>query len=94
MIRAVLFTSPGERVNRPDFGCGLRTLVFAPNSDALSGTTQLMVRAALQRWLEAELIVDEVLVEAQESTLTVRVAYTRRADGARLVDTFAGSGRP
>jgi len=94
MIRAVLFTSPGERVNRPDFGCGLRTLVFAPNSDALAGTTQLMVRAALQRWLEAELIVDEVLVEAQESTLTVRVAYTRRADGARLVDTFTGSGRP
>ena len=94
MIRAVLFTSPGERVNRADFGCGLRTLVFAPNSDALAGTTQLMVRAALQRWLEAELIVDAVVVEAQESTLTVRVAYTRRADGARQVDTFSASGRP
>lgn len=91
MIRAVLFTNPGERVNVPDFGCGMRALVFAPNSDALAGTTELMVRGALQRWLEAEILVERVAVEARDETLVVVVAYTRRADGVRRADRFATS---
>ena len=52
LIEQVLFTSPGERVNRPDFGCGLKTLVFMPNSDALAAATQVLTKAALQKWLE------------------------------------------
>src|SRR6267378_5167343 len=51
MIRQVLLTDPGERVDLPEFGCGLRQLIFAPNSDALQATTQLIVRKALDRWL-------------------------------------------
>ena len=50
MIEQVLFTSPGERVNRPTFGSGLLQLVFAPNSDELAGTTQFLVQSALQEW--------------------------------------------
>ena len=47
----MLFTAPGERVNRPDFGSGLLQLVFAPNSDELAGATQFLVQGALQQWL-------------------------------------------
>jgi phage baseplate assembly protein W len=50
LIEQVLFTSPGERVNRPDFGSGLMQLVFAPNSDELATATQFMVQGALQQW--------------------------------------------
>ena len=52
LIYQVLFTSPGERVNRPDFGCGLKQLIFMPNSDALATSTQTIVHGSLQRWHE------------------------------------------
>lgn len=76
MIEQVLFTSPGERVCRPDFGTGLSQLVFAPNSDEVAATLQLLVRGALQLWLGDCIRVDEVLAENRDSTLTVIVRYT------------------
>jgi phage baseplate assembly protein W len=88
MIYQVLFTNPGERVNRPDFGCGLKALVFMPNSDALASATQVLVKAALQKWLEQEITVERVEVEAQDSTLYVTIAYRKRADGERRVEQF------
>ena len=75
MIEQVLFTTPGERVNRPTFGCGLMQLVFSPNSDALAAATQMTVQAALQEWLGELIQVEAVAVEAQESTLYVAVQY-------------------
>ena len=51
LIEQLLFCSPGERVNRPDFGTGLLQLVFAPNSPELAAATQLMIQGALQQWL-------------------------------------------
>ena len=51
MIKQVLFTAPGERINRPDFGCGLRRMVFAPNSEAAASLAQVTVYEALQTWL-------------------------------------------
>src|SRR3989475_4643849 len=83
LIHQVLFTSPGERVNRPDFGCGLKTLVFAPNSDALAAATHVLVRASLQRWLENEIEVEAVQVTAQDERLTVTVVYRLRSGGER-----------
>ena len=47
LIEQVLFTSPGERVNRPTFGCGLTQLLFAPNSPELAAATQFLVQG---RW--------------------------------------------
>jgi phage baseplate assembly protein W len=88
MIFAVLFTSPGERVNRPDFGCGLKALVFGPAGGSMAATTKLLVKAALQRWLTAEIVVDDVDVRAIESELVVTVAYRRRLDGAQRIDEF------
>lgn len=76
MIEQVLFTVPGERVNRPDFGCGLLQLVFAPNSVELAATLQVLVQGALQQWLGDLLRIDEVQVESVDATLSVQVRYT------------------
>jgi hypothetical protein len=88
MIYEVLFTSPGERVNRPDFGCGLKTLVFAPASEAVAAATQVLVKGSLQKWLEAEIEVEDVRVEALESEIRATVVYKRRATGDRRVEQF------
>jgi phage baseplate assembly protein W len=79
-IVQVLFTAPGERVNRPDFGCGLFDLVFDPSNSVLAAATEFAVGQALTRWLGDELIVDAVDVTALEETVTVEVAYVRRRD--------------
>ena len=76
MIEQVLFTSPGERVNRPTFGSGLMQLVFQPNSDELAATTQYLVQGSLQQWLGDLIDVNEVSVENIEETLRVTVQYT------------------
>jgi Bacteriophage baseplate protein W len=78
LIEQVLFTAPGERANRPDFGSGLLQMVFAPNSEQLAATTQFLVQAALQQWLGDRIQVDRVEVEAEDSTLRVTVQYTDR----------------
>jgi phage baseplate assembly protein W len=90
MIHQVLFTSPGERVNRPDFGCGLKTLVFAPASDAVAATTKVLVKGSLQKWLENEIEVEDVDVQAVEAELVVTVVYRLREDGERRVERFGG----
>jgi len=88
MIFQVLFTNPGERVNRPDFGCGLSQLVFMPNSDALATSTQFMVQGSLQRWLADVIQVEQVLVTNEEERLVVDVAYVRLDNGQRRQDRF------
>ena len=77
LIRQVLFTSPGERVNRPEFGCGLMRLVFGPNSEALQAATQFQVQTALQRWLAEVIAVNDVRVTGRDGELDVTVVYTR-----------------
>lgn len=76
MIEQVLFTSPGERVNRPTFGCGLMQLVFQPNSSQLASATQFLVQGALQQWLGDLIQVDEVRVDSEHEQLRVTVVYT------------------
>jgi phage baseplate assembly protein W len=89
MIFQVLFTNPGERVNRPDFGCGLGQLIFMPNSSALATATQFLVHGSLQRWLADVIQVERVVVSAQEERLVVDVAYVRLDTGQRLEDQFS-----
>ena len=88
LIEQVLFTAPGERVNRPDFGTGLLELVFAPESDEMVAATQFMVQGALQQWLGDLIQVEAVLVEPDESTLKITIQYvelrTRERHLARL----------
>ncbi len=88
MIFQVLFTSPGERVNRPEFGCGLKQLVFAPGSDALGAATEQLVHGSLIRWLDPVVSIEAVNVEIEDAELKVRVSYTRRDTGERREDVF------
>lgn len=88
MIEQVLFTAPGERVHRPDFGTGLRQLVFEPNSPGLASATQLLVQGALQHWLGELIQVDDVTVESDDASLTVLVRYTLRQDQQSRVARF------
>ena len=75
LIEAVLFTAPGERVMRPDFGSGLLGLLFEPGGPELTGTVQFMVQSALARWLGNLISVDEVEVDQDDGVLTVEVRY-------------------
>jgi uncharacterized protein len=75
LIRQVLLTAPGERINRPDFGAGIRRMVFAPNSPAVASLAQTFVYQALTRWLATVIKVEDVKVSAVESTLLIDVRY-------------------
>ena len=92
LIEQVLFTAPGERVNRPDFGSGLLRLVFAPNSDELAAATQFLVQASLQQWLGDLIEVNEVLVQSIDASLLVEVQYTVRRNQQRQVAQFTRGG--
>jgi phage baseplate assembly protein W len=78
LIMAVLFTSPGERVGLPEFGCGIAQLVFAPNSDLLASATEALAGAALNRWLNDWIIVQKLEVVSEEAILRIRLSYIRR----------------
>lgn len=88
LIEQLLFTTPGERVHRPDLGTNIRQLVFAPNSDELATATQFMVQGALQHWLGALIQVESVSVRAEEAQLTVQVQYVIRRDLERRTSEF------
>jgi len=88
LIEQVLFTSPGERVNRPTFGTGLMNLVFAPNSPELAAATQLMVQGSLQQILGELIEVEAVEAQSVESTLTVTVRYRIRGSAAKQTAQF------
>jgi Bacteriophage baseplate protein W len=78
MIEQLIFTNPGERVNRPDFGSGITQLIFAPNSPELAATVQFTMQAALQRWLGDLIQVQAVDVKSEDSTLSIAIEYVVR----------------
>ena len=92
MIEEFLFTNPGERVNRRDFGAGLLQLVFAPNSPELAAALQFTIQAGLQRWLGDLIMVQKVVVTCVDSTLQVLVQYVVKSTGAQQSQTFANGG--
>jgi len=94
LIEQVLFTSPGERVMRPDFGSGLLALVFEPNSAALAATTQMLILGALQQHLGHLIAVQSVDVQAVDSTFRIEVCYALLADSTVHLDSFAAPGAP
>jgi len=88
MIEQLLFTNPGERVNRPDFGSGLLQAIFAPNSPELATAMEYTTRAALQRWLGDVIEVHALQFTAEESTLHVLLKYSIRQTGEQRSDSF------
>lgn len=89
LIEQVLFTAPGERVMRPDFGSGLLALVFQPNSITLAATTQMLVQGALQQYLSNLIAVQSVDVTNDDAALRVNVVYTLLRDRTTQSATFA-----
>jgi phage baseplate assembly protein W len=76
LIRQVLFTAQGERINRPDFGAGVKRLVFAPNSPATASLARTLIFQALTTWLGTLIRTDEVKAEAVDERLNITIVYT------------------
>lgn len=85
LIEQIIFTTPGERVNRPDFGTGVMQLVFAPNSEELATATEFMIQGALQQWLGELIQVEAVRVKSEEAILDVTIQYLIRRNQERQV---------
>lgn len=83
MMFQVLFTAPGERINRPDFGCGVKRLVFAPNSEVSAALAQVTIFQALTRWLGTAITVNDVKARAVDEKLEIFITYTLRTRGER-----------
>jgi phage baseplate assembly protein W len=91
MVEQLLFTHPGERPNRPEFGGGLLHLVFAPNGDHLAAALQMSLQAALQRWLGDAIDVQQLDVSSEESQLRVTLSYVLLATGQARQEVFERS---
>ena len=91
MLEMLLFTTPGERVNRPEFGCGLNQMLFAGNSPELQGTVEMTVRAAVQRCLGDVLTIESLAVRVEDSTLEIALAWRLIATGEGEDATFTRS---
>jgi Bacteriophage baseplate protein W len=79
LVEHVLFTAPGERVNRPSFGSGVRQLVFEPTGGEMLGALRMLLQGALQQWLSDQVEVQMVDAEVVDSTLRVAIRYRTRA---------------
>jgi phage baseplate assembly protein W len=91
MIEQLLFTRPGERVNRPDFGCGLLDLVFEPNSPELAAALQVSAEGALQLWLGDVIEVNALTVTADEAALRIDLRYVLLTTGEQMSTVIEGA---
>lgn len=92
LIEQVLFTTPGERVMRPEFGSGIAALVFEPNGSTLAATVQMLVQGALQQYLADVIAVAGVEVVNDDSTVRIDVRYIVLADRSTHLASFTGPG--
>ena len=83
LVLQVLMTAPGERINRPDFGCGVKRLVFAPGGDVAATLAQTTVYQALSKWLPDAISLIEVTARADDAVLQIRVGYVVKARGEK-----------
>jgi phage baseplate assembly protein W len=93
LIEQVLFTTPGERVNRPQFGCGAQGLVFQPNSGGLASATQYLVTSELQRWLAGIAEIKSVVVSTDQAELSIDIEYVNLLTGASRQATLPRTAR-
>ena len=94
LIEQILFTNPGERVNRPDFGGGVLQLLFAPASPEAAATAEFMIRGALQQHLGQRIALDEVTTTASEATLTITISYQILRSGVQATEAFTVEAGP
>lgn len=79
LIKQVLLTSPGERINRPTFGCEIRRMLFSPNSEVAASLAQVTIFQALEKWLGTVISVDNVKVKPIEERIEIRVVFVIKA---------------
>ena len=89
LMEQVLLTSPGERVNRPDFGSGLLGVIFLPGGDVVAAAVQANVQSSLQRWLAELVQVEAVRVDVQDTTVEVTVQYVVQRTQQPQVASFS-----
>jgi len=89
LVEQTLFTYPGERVNRPSFGCGLKHILFEPNSDILALSINTLIQSSLNQFLDHLIIVESVDVKNREAVLEVTVKYMLRRNQKSSVTTFS-----
>lgn len=92
LIEQVLFTIPGERVNLPQFGCGVEQLVFQPNSAPLASAVQYMVKSELQRWLVGIADIKSIVAANDDDVLAITIEYVNLVTGATKQVTLPRSG--
>lgn len=90
LIAQVLFTDPGERVNRPDFGSGVRQMVFGSGNDETISAAQFLVQSSLEQWLGEIINVEDVAVEAEEERLNITIQYTILRTNEAQTTRFTG----
>lgn len=83
LIKQILFTAPGERVNRPDFGCGIKRMVFAPNDPVTASLAQVTIFQSLQRWLGNVIGVHDVTAIAVNERLEIKITYSLKTEQQR-----------
>jgi len=76
LMRQVLLTNPGERINRPDFGCGVKQMLFAPNNEIAESLGKLTIVQALEHWLGSVIEVEHVELSSNEEKLEIHIHYT------------------
>jgi len=79
LVKQILFTAPGERINRPDFGCGIRRQIFAPNDPVTASLVQVTIYQSLKRWLGGVIDVQDIKANAVEEVLVIKIAYFLKA---------------
>lgn len=89
MLEELLFTSPGERVNRPDFGSGLEQLVFAPNSLELAAALQFTLQASIDRWLGDVIDISNLEVASEDATLRIAISFVVKRTGEKRTEAFS-----
>lgn len=75
MLEQILFTSPGERVNRPDFGCGVELMVFGSTSPEILSVKQTQINSQIQKWLGHLIQVLEVKITTNENRVEILIRY-------------------
>lgn len=92
MVEQILFTQPGERVNRPDFGSGVQQLIFAPNNAELAAATEFLVKGALEQWLGEAIEVEAVNVQSEDASLQIAIQYRIRQTQESQIVEFSRNG--
>jgi phage baseplate assembly protein W len=88
----LLLTNLGERAFLPEFGAGLRRLVFEPLSEATQGEVKALITQAISTWLGHRITLENLIVEVLDTTITVELAYSIKATGQIRVMRFQRDG--